>query len=176
MKRYEISRNIKFQNVYKLIADVRLSLWEYHGGSGSMLLRVKRPLPEGSRVIPPGKVKDIIGEHSKKLILITRSSPHPPNGGNIVQIWLSRVEHPNAVDPRKLHVIEQRVWEALRDENANVVLDGIEYLIIENGLENTLRFVGKLRDMAILTNSNFYVVASKALDERTLSLLRRIVE
>ncbi len=142
----------------------------------AMLLRGRRPLSEGSKVIPPGKVKSVLKNSTRKRILITRSASSPVNGGNILHLWLSRVEHPNAVDPGKLHVIEQRVWEALRDENVDVILDGIEYLILENGLENTLRFVGKLRDMAILTNSNFYVVASEALDERTLSLLKRIVE
>ena len=144
-----------------------------------MLLKGRRPVPEGSRVIPPGKVKNVLKNDSKRLIVITRNALREPNGGNgrnVLYLWLSKVNHPNAVDPRKLHVIEQRVWDALRDTNADVVLDGLEYLIIENGLENTLRFVGKLRDMAILTNSNFYVVASEALDERTLSLLRRIVE
>ena len=141
-----------------------------------MLLRGRRPLSEGSKVIPPGKVKSVLKNGARKRILITRSASIPVNGKDVFYVWLTKIEHPNAVDPRKLHVIEQRVWEALKDENVDVILDGIEYLILENGLENTLRFVGKLRDMAILTNSNFYVVASDALDERTLSLLKRIVE
>ncbi len=114
----------------------------------------------------------------RRKLLITRKVPFYSGSpsGNTSVIWLSKTGHPLAVNPRDLHVIEQMIWDILRNENVDLILDAVEYLILENGLEATLRFVGKLRDMAVLSNSDFYVVTSDALDERTRSLLRRIVE
>jgi len=139
-----------------------------------MLLRGHRYLETSSRLVSPENVPKLLKRRGRNVILITRD-PTPPREGVSV-LWLSTIDHPRAVDPRKLHVIEQKVWESLRSGNADVILDGLEYLILENGPEPALRFVGKLRDMAVLTNSNFYVVASDALEERIRSLLKRIVE
>jgi len=139
-----------------------------------MMLRRHSPVEVSSRLISPEILPKVLGEKKRKVILITRDPKISSNGVSL--LWLSTIEHPKAVDPRKLHVIEQKVWEELRNENADVIIDGIEYLILENGLEPTLRFVGKLRDMAILTNSNIYIVVSEALEGRVRSLLKRIVE
>jgi hypothetical protein len=141
-----------------------------------MLLRGRRPLPS-SRVVEPGVLPKLLRrrENNRKLILITKE-PRPSVPGKVQVLWLSTVDNPGSVDPKKLHVVEQVVWEKLREENADVVLDDFEYILTENGPETALKFVGKLRDMAILTNSNFYVVVSEDVDERMRRILRSIVE
>ncbi|WP_297467678.1 DUF835 domain-containing protein [Thermococcus sp.] len=123
-----------------------------------------RVLPAVLRAIPDRKV------------LITRKMPGEVPDSNIVHIWVTRVRHPQAVEPTNLYVIEQRVWDSLSNGAKSVILDAFEYLLLENGLERTLRFVGKLRDMALLSNSNFYVTVSEGVDKRVLAMLKRIVE
>ena len=141
-----------------------------------MLLRT-RPRPLGSRVIDYRRLKSILRKDSRyKKLVITRRSPSEFEGHNINYIWITKVSHPNAVSPSRLHVIEQMVWEQLQMENTDVILDAVEYLIIENGVESTLRFVGKLRDMALMKGRNFYVTVSDGLDSRILNMLRRIIE
>ncbi|WP_240923390.1 DUF835 domain-containing protein [Thermococcus sp. 18S1] len=141
-----------------------------------MLLR-GRPRYLGSRVVDYRRLNDIIrrNNHRRKL-LITRRAPSELDGPNIHPIWVTKVPYPNAVSPSRLHAIEQMVWEQLQNEDVDVILDAIEYLMIENGVEPTLRFVSKLRDMTLLTNSDFYVTVSDGLDSRVLNILRRIVE
>jgi len=136
-----------------------------------------RPLRKESRILDYRRLNDILvrNPHREK-ILITRRSPFEVNAPNVYQIWITKVAHPNAVHPSKLHVIEQIVWDKLQDNKSDVVLDAIEYLMIENGVEPTLRFVGKIRDMAVMKNSDFYVTVSDGLDDRLLNVLRRIVE
>ncbi|NJE53720.1 DUF835 domain-containing protein [Thermococcus sp. 21S9] len=123
-----------------------------------------RVLPSVLKALPDRKV------------LITRKMPEEVPDSNIIHIWVTRVRHPQAVDPTNLYVIEQRVWDSLSKGAKNVILDAFEYLLLENGLERTLRFVGKLRDMALLSDSNFYVTVSDGVDERVLAMLKRIVE
>nr|WP_232461996.1 DUF835 domain-containing protein [Thermococcus siculi] len=108
--------------------------------------------------------------------MITRRAPSELNGHNVNHIWVTKVPHPNAVPPTRLHVIEQMVWEQIQRENTDVILDAIEYLMIENGVEPTLRFVGKLRDMTVMSDLDFYVTVSDGLDRRIINILRRIVE
>ncbi|WP_367884487.1 DUF835 domain-containing protein [Thermococcus sp. JCM 11816] len=96
---------------------------------------------------------------------------------DVVPIWVSKAEHPKAVKPTDLHILESIIWRELQNGTKSVILDALEYLMIENGVERALRFVGKLRDMAILTGATFYVTVSEGgIDEKTRAMLRRIVE
>ena len=141
-----------------------------------MMLRA-RPKYIGSRVIDYRYLDDLLrrNTHNKKLV-ITRRAPSELNGQNVSYIWVTKVPHPNAVSPSQLHVIEQRIWEQLQREDMDVILDAVEYLMIENGVEPTLRFIGKLRDMALMKNREFYVTISDGLEGRIINMLRRIVE
>jgi len=110
-------------------------------------------------------------------ILITRKMPGEFSDSNVVHIWVTKLKHPQAVEPTNLYVIEQKVWDLLSTGSArSVILDAFEYILLENGLERTLRFVGKLRDIALLSNADFYVTVGDGVDERVLAILKRIVE
>jgi len=116
------------------------------------------------------------GLSNGQVLLITRQRPEEVKHSHVNVIWVTKVSHPRAVHPTHLHMIEQTVWDQLQKEGSHVIIDAIEYLMIENGVEKTLRFIGKLRDMALLQNSRFYVTVSEGVDEKTVALLRRIVE
>jgi len=128
------------------------------------------------RVLDYRALSALLNELKGEKILITRKMPGEIKDSNLVHIWITRVKHPQAVEPTHLHVIEQRVWDSLSMGSKSLILDAFEYLLLENGLERTLRFVGKLRDMAVLSNADFYVTVSEGLEERIIAMLRRIVE
>ncbi len=110
----------------------------------------------------------------QKVIITRRHNIDPPANARL--IYLSKVPRPGYVDPSKLYVLEQNLWRHLQNSRSDVILDAFEYLAIENGLETALKFTSKLRDIAVLTGSRFYVTVSDALDERTIHLLRRILD
>ena len=140
----------------------------------NMLL--KRTRRKTKRVLDYRVLPQMLMELPGSKVLITRKMPGHFRDSGVVHIWVTRISHPNAVDPTNLHVVEQRVWDSISMGAKSVILDAFEYLLLENGLERTLRFVGKLRDMALLSNSDFYVTVSDGLDERVLAMLKRIVE
>ncbi|ADT84032.1 DUF835 domain-containing protein [Thermococcus barophilus] len=128
------------------------------------------------QVVHYSKMRNLLKKFShKKKILITRTPP-TVNDNATFYIWISKIDHPNAVSPTDLYVIEQKVWEIIKKESPIIVLDAFEYLMMEQGLEATLRFTGKLRDIALLNNSGFIVSISEGLDDKTVALLKRIVE
>ena len=136
-----------------------------------------RPRRRGSRVIDYRRLNDVLARNPHRgKILITRKPPFEVKAPNIHHVWVTKVSHPAAVPPSRLHVIEQIVWDRLENNKSDVVLDAVEYLMIENGVEPTLRFVSKIRDMAIMRNSDFYVTVSDGIDSKVLNVLRRIVE
>ncbi len=129
------------------------------------------------QVIDYRDVEKILNKDTYRIkILITRTHPERIKNQNVHPIWISKLEHPLAVHPSQLYIIENLILEHARQQHSDIILDALEYLMIEHGVMSTLRFVGKLRDMAILTSSNFYVSVSDGIDEKTKALIRRIVE
>jgi len=131
---------------------------------------------ETQRILDYRDLPAILRRLKGEKVLITRKMPGEVSYPDVIHIWVTRVRHPDAVEPTNLHIIEQRVWNSLSKGTRNVILDAFEYLLLENGLERTLRFVGKLRDMALISNADFYVTVSEGIDNRVLTMLKRIVE
>jgi hypothetical protein len=142
-----------------------------------MLLR-RRGANKNSVVVDYRNLHSLLYKRpERRKVLITRRPPAEVTGRNIYPIWITRIEHPGGVDPSRLHVLEQMVWDQMEmNGEIDVIVDALEYLMMEHGVEQTLRFVSRLRDMAMVMNSNLYVTVSGGIDERTLALLRRLVE
>lgn len=92
--------------------------------------------------------------------------------------WLSREENPQSVDPLSLakiaHVIKEFVQHK---EKAVVLLDGLEYLILQNGFETALRFIQALNDLITLNKATLIVpVNPSSLSVKELSLLEKEME
>ena len=136
----------------------------------------KEPMFQDSGLLDEEGFRSILqsNPHIQKVVITRRYNINPST--NVRLIYLSKVPHPGHVDPSKLHILEQTIWRLLQDSQSDVILDAFEYLVIENGLDTALKFTGKLRDMAVLAGSNFYVTVSGALDERTIHMLRRILD
>ncbi|ASJ07628.1 hypothetical protein A3L08_02850 [Thermococcus pacificus] len=111
----------------------------------------------------------------KRVIALTRT-PGIFKERGIPYLWLSKVEGENSIDPRRLPAILHHLISTA-DENTAVIIDGVEYLILENGFENVLKFLTALKDHLLLKGALLIVVVSpEALDSRQFSHLRREFE
>ena len=97
---------------------------------------------------------------------------------NIPVWWLSREESPESIDPLSLSKIIHLIKEFIQKrETAVVLLDGLEYLIMQNGFETTLRFIQALNDLIILNKATLIVpVDPSSLSVKQLSLLEKEME
>lgn len=137
---------------------------------------MRRKTSNQGPVVDYRELDRLLAQGGYKKLLITRQPIINSAPSDVVPIWVSKAEHPKAVKPTDLHILESIIWRELQNGTKSVILDALEYLMIENGVERALRFVGKLRDMAILTGATFYVTVSEGIDEKTRAMLRRIVE
>ncbi|WP_048152568.1 DUF835 domain-containing protein [Palaeococcus ferrophilus] len=89
-------------------------------------------------------------------------------------LWLSKVDSEEAVHPTRLpyiqHIIEQFLKES--DLDKVVLLDGIEYLMLENDRKAVLKFITNLRDMVELHRGLLLVPYDKeSLDPKDVAFL-----
>jgi len=150
-----------------------------------MVLSLKRRSPgewsEDYPLVPYDRFISFIRSKAvkKPVFLITRFHPSylrdilEPLGSKVTPVWLSSVDSPMSVGPRELYRLESMALDSIRNRGADVVLEGVEYLFLENGEVGTLRFIGKLHDEAVIHGSGFYVVVSDAFSERQIAMLRR---
>lgn len=92
--------------------------------------------------------------------------------------WLSREESPHSIDPMSLaklvHVIRDFIK---RKETPIIFLDGLEYLVMHNGFETTLRFLQALNDLIILNKATLIIpVDPSSFSVKQLSLLEKEME
>ncbi|NJF25622.1 DUF835 domain-containing protein [Thermococcus sp. Bubb.Bath] len=108
----------------------------------------------------------------KKVLAITRN-PRPFKKANVPYLWLSRINSENTIDPLRLPAIMSYLISN-SDENTVVIIDGIEYLVVENGFNSVLKFLTALKDNLLLRGATCVVLLSpETLDESQLALLRR---
>ncbi|UCH88039.1 MAG: DUF835 domain-containing protein [Thermoplasmata archaeon] len=119
-----------------------------------------------------------ISQGSKGL-LITRIFPAKVrkqyNLGNTPVLWLSRTQEGKAINPTNLGVLVEEVREYIKKNRKTIILlDGLEYLIIENDFERVLKFINSLEDEIALHNSRLLVsVNPKVLDPEKKALLEK---
>lgn len=124
----------------------------------------------------------LIENDSNNGMVIARTFPKKiqeiENLENIPVWWLSREESPESIDPLSLSKIIHLIKEFIQErETAVVLLDGLEYLIMQNGFETTLRFIQALNDLIILNKATLIVpVDPSSLSVKQLSLLEKEME
>lgn len=97
---------------------------------------------------------------------------------NSTFLWLSREEIEESIDPSDLDKLEFLVHEFVSShERPLVLLDGIEYIILQNSFEDTLKFLQSLNDQIILNKATLIIpLDPAALNKKELSLLERELE
>ncbi|USS40157.1 DUF835 domain-containing protein [Thermococcus aggregans] len=70
-------------------------------------------------------------------------------------IWLSRVEEKDAVDPTKLHVLQDKIIRFLKENGGKAVVyfEGAEYLILYNDFPSVAKFLFSLKDHVTFNES-----------------------
>jgi voltage-gated potassium channel Kch len=94
---------------------------------------------------------------------------------NADALWLSDTEPGEAVCPPSLPKITTLVSEFIKSKaDCVILLEGLEYLIVQNNFQQVLRFVQKLNSFVCTSNARLIVpVDPKTLEERELRLLAR---
>nr|WP_240922803.1 DUF835 domain-containing protein [Thermococcus sp. Bubb.Bath] len=89
-------------------------------------------------------------------------------------IWVSKVPNEDAVEPTRLPYFLEKLKAFLQSADIDkvILLDCVEYLMIENGNQAVFKFLTNLKDLALLNREILLVPVDKnALDEKTLGLL-----
>ena len=148
---------------------------------------------EGITSIEPGKTflflgKDIMRTHNifrglleeqGSGLLISRVHPqrlHPsiPEAGAEC-VWLSKTPTKRGVSPSNTTMILHEITTYVREHKRTVVcLDGLEYLLVQNPLDEVVGFVEELQDMVQLDDFIMMIhVDPYALEDTTLARLSR---
>ncbi len=96
--------------------------------------------------------------------------------------WITKLNAPNAISPtnlpKMLDIIIKYMKSAKENENHPIiVIDNLEYLIMENEFETVLRFLALLRDYAILHSATVFLgIDLDTLDNKKQRLIRRLME
>ncbi|KYK34809.1 MAG: hypothetical protein AYK18_13705 [Theionarchaea archaeon DG-70] len=93
-------------------------------------------------------------------------------------MWLSYEKTKESIDPSDLEKLEFLIHDfASAHKDAVVLLDGVEYLILQNSFDSTLRFLQSLNDQIILNRAVLVIPLDPAsLEKKELSLLERELE
>lgn len=90
-------------------------------------------------------------------------------------MWLSTTEADNSLDPKDLAKINHMLNEFLkRASNSIILLEGIEYLTIQNSFEKVIKALHSLNDYIVMSNSRLLVpVNPKTLEKKEVSILEK---
>ena len=78
--------------------------------------------------------------------------------GSTPILWLSRTQEKKAINPTNLGALLDEVIDFVKsNSNTLVLLDGLEYLVIENDFERVLKFVNSLEDEIAVNNSRLLI-------------------
>ncbi len=95
------------------------------------------------------------------------------NEGDV--IWLTTLVGRRCVNPTHLGVVQSSLTKFIDSNRRGIVLvDGLEYLISNNGFEAVLKFINRIEDMIITTGITVVVsVDPRTLDAQHLALIER---
>ncbi|NJE54388.1 DUF835 domain-containing protein [Thermococcus sp. 21S9] len=95
--------------------------------------------------------------------------------------WITTVHDERAISPTNLPKILDMAVKFMKEaEEAGkkpiIVIDGLDYLVLENGFSSVLKFLSALRDYALIHGATVFIVGSdNFLSERERKLLRNIL-
>ncbi|ASJ12886.1 DUF835 domain-containing protein [Thermococcus thioreducens] len=118
---------------------------------------------------PPDLLRLLSG---KKLFAVTRS-PQIYESLNVPYIWITNIDHPKAISPTRLAPLLHAIVKGA-DDNTFVILDGLHYLIVQNGFEATIKFLVSLKDALSEKSAGILLIVDpETLEKRHLAILER---
>ncbi len=94
-------------------------------------------------------------------------------------IWLSHTPGEDYHNPTALGILTKAICKFIEDSGgeAVVLIDGLEYLMVNNGFLQTLMFVEQINEFVMQRKATvLFPVSPEALDEKELALLERNLE
>ena len=98
--------------------------------------------------------------------------------GDTRVIWLSHTPGENHHNPTSIGTLATIIASFIeRYEKAMVIIDGLEYLVINNGFQQVLRFMEHVNEQVMQSKSTVVIpISPNAFSEKELALLERNVE
>lgn len=106
--------------------------------------------------VPPGRIREDYGI------------------GDITFRWLTHIKSEESVRPTDLHILFPQIQSFMGGGNFVILLDGLEYIKVHNGFDETLKFIQSFRDHVYLEKGILLMpVAHDALTPMEIALMRR---
>ena len=109
-------------------------------------------------------------------LVFSRDRKNKPNW-----FWISKLDEKGVIHPTnlpKMLDIAIKYMKKAKEENKQglIIIDGVEYLIVENGFKAFLKFLSHLRDHAVLNSTVIYLVTDlNSLNEKERAALMRVL-
>ncbi|NJD99813.1 DUF835 domain-containing protein [Thermococcus sp. LS1] len=130
-------------------------------------------LPSGAYLVKPtspqGLLRLLLG---KKIFAVTRRPQiYEPLG--VPYIWITNVDHPKAISPTRLAPLLHTIIESA-DNDTFVIFDGLNYLILQNGFESTIKFLMSLKDVLLEKGAGIVLIVDpETLEKKHIAILER---
>lgn len=118
----------------------------------------------------------------QNVIMITRDLPKDKVPENILVYWLTKMEKSNIkadwkiypVSPTGIDILIHLLTKNLESGYNAVYIDGFEYLMIENGFENAVKFLFDLKDRVLSEGKVIVLIIDpRTLTNKQIALLER---
>lgn len=152
----------------------------------SLVFGKKRDLEEGRSYLAKERKPERALAHFRRAIdrggrplLVTRQHPNHVQrvyGGKEVRVvWLSTTIDKDYVDPHKLNSLSTLIANFAADgPHAVVLLDGIEYLMMNNDFPSILRFLEYVNEQVAIRRATLLLsLDERAFDPKELALIER---
>lgn len=122
--------------------------------------------------------KDIV-THGFKGVCFTRDFPQKIQKKfdfeNTPIYWLSTMKSDNAFSPNGMPKIYNKLDDFMKkNDNAAILLNGIEYLIIHNNFNSVLKFIQVIHELVAITNSILLLpIDPETFDKQNIKLIQR---
>ncbi len=97
---------------------------------------------------------------------------------SVPSIWLSSQQGENSINPTDIGILVDRIVSFIEDNESSVVLlDGIEYLMVNNDFQNVIIAVSRINE-AVMQHGSIMIIPiePRAFESNELALLKRDME
>ncbi|NJE41729.1 DUF835 domain-containing protein [Thermococcus sp. GR6] len=130
-------------------------------------------LQRGAYLVKPTSPQMILRLLSGKKVLVVTRRPQIYEPLGVPYIWITNVDHPKAISPTRLAPLLHTIIESA-DKDTFVIFDGLNYLILQNGFESTIKFLMSLKDVLLEKGAGIVLIVDpETLEKKHIAILER---